>query len=169
MNSEGTQPPQSPKGEPSPTAEVLDALALPTQAAEIAEISTSTPGAQVPSSGRRQAFAQIKRELSETDLGSPGVQKLLLELLEGADADCEVLRGYQDRFHAADKRAGILEERLKSSKAVEVGFAVGLTLGGACVGLAPTFWDASPLNGGLVLVLGVLLVTGSSVMRIVKG
>ena len=44
------------------------------------------------------------------DLKSPGVQKMLLDELERADAECEGLQSYASRFHDADKRAAVLEE-----------------------------------------------------------
>src|SRR5579862_4205230 len=74
----------------------------------------------VSTSGKRQAFRDIRRQLQETELGNPGVQKLLLDELETAESECEVLQGYVDRYHEADKKAAILEERLKTHTALEI-------------------------------------------------
>ena len=120
-----------------------------------------------PPSGRRQALRDLRRQLTDQDLTSPGAQKLLLDELERVDAECELLRGYVTRFHDADKRAAVLEERLRTQTALEVAFGVGVGVGGAIVGLAPSFW-ASPPRGYIALGVGLLLVLGGTVARVVK-
>jgi hypothetical protein len=92
---------------------------------------------------------------------------MLLDELERADADCERLGSYVERFHDADKRAAILEERERTQTAIEVLFGVGVGLGGGIMGVAPAFWSNQPA-GWLALVLGFLLVVGASVARIIK-
>ncbi len=97
------------KGVPSP---------LPTQ-----EGSTIAP------SSKRQVFRNIRRQLTDEDLASPGVQKLILDELELAEADCEFLESYVERYHDADKRAAILEEKLKTHSSIEIFFGVGVGIG----------------------------------------
>jgi hypothetical protein len=122
--------------------------------------------ATIPANGR-QAFRDIRRQLSEQDLSSTGVQKLLLDELERAEARCEVLNGYVERFHMADKRAAILEEQNRTVVALEIIFAVGIGVGCAIIGLAPLFWADQP-KGYLALAIGVVLIVGSSIARMVK-
>ena len=154
MDSETPTPeaPESPREEPSSLLR-----------ADAAQANVAT----VTSTGKRQVFKDIRRQLQDADLASPGVQKLLLDELEQKEAECEILESYIDRFHVADKRAAVLEEKLKTQNAIEVFFAVGMTLGGAIVGLAPFFWDESG-HGPIVLMIGAALVLGSSIGRIVK-
>jgi len=125
------------------------------------------PAEPTPPSGRRQALRDLRRQLSDDELTSPGVQKLLLDALEQADAKCEELAGYLARFHEADKRAAVLEEKLRTQTALEIAFGVGTGLGGAIVGLAPVFWNQQP-QGYIVLVVGCLLIVGSVIARAVK-
>jgi hypothetical protein len=125
------------------------------------------PVTSVATTGKRQAFRNIRRQLQEQELLSPGVQKLLLEELETADARCEILEVYVDRFHEADKRAAVLEEKLKTQKAFEIIFGVGVGVGCAIVGLAPFFWDGSG-RGPIVLAVGLVLTLGATTARIVK-
>lgn len=120
----------------------------------------------VPITGKRQAFRDIRRQLQEAELSSPGVQKLLLEDLERAESECDVLEGYVQRYHEADKRAAIFEERLRTQTAMEILFAVGISLGGVLIGLAPSLWNSA--KGPVVLSIGFVLVIGSAVARIVK-
>jgi len=130
-------------------------------------VSGPVPVPTVAPTGKRQAFRDIRRQLQEAELASPGVQKLLLEELETADSRCEVLEGYIDRFHDADKQAAVLVEKLRTQTALEIAFGVGVGLGCALMSLASVFWDGS-MRGPLALVIGFLLVIGAVVARVVK-
>jgi len=141
-------------------AQELQAQPVQAQPVQINPPTTAT-------SGKRLVFREIRRQMSDADLASPGVQKLLLDELERAEDTCENLQGYVDRYHEADKRAAVLDEKLRTQNAVEIFFAVGLAMGGAIVGLAPFFWD-EPGKGPIVLVVGAVLIVGSCVGRIVK-
>ena len=125
------------------------------------------PAATAPPSGRRLAFGEIKRQLSEEDLKSPGVQKLLLDDLERAESECEIMQGYIERYHDADKRAAVLEERVRSGTAIEIMFGIGVGLGGTIMGIAPMFWSEQP-KGWIALMIGGLLIVGASIARVVK-
>lgn len=118
------------------------------------------------STGRRQAFRDVRRQIEEADLGNPAIQKMLLDDLERAEAECEILHGYVERYHDADKRAAVLDERLRTKKSLEIFFGVGVGMGGTIMGLAPFFWDKQP-QGALVLLVGILLVMGATVGRTV--
>src|SRR4051812_2926690 len=79
------------------------------------ELAAGAPSPEpTPTSGRRLALQGLRRELSEEDLKSPGAHKMLLDALESSDAQAETLRGYEVQFHVADKRAAVLEEKLKT-------------------------------------------------------
>jgi hypothetical protein len=125
------------------------------------------PQSTIAATGTRQAFRDIRRQLQEADLASPGVQKLLLDDLERAEAHNNILEGYIERYHQADKRAAVLEERLKSEKTIEIMFGVGISVGSALVGAAPSFWEQPHYAGPVVLSLGGLLIVGSIFARIV--
>ena len=120
-----------------------------------------------PPTGRRQALKDLRRQLTDEDLASPGAQKLLLDELERADSDREILSGFVTRFHDADKRAAVLDEKLRANNSIEITFGVGVGLGGAIMGLAPAFWNMQPL-GYLTLAIGFFLIVGASVARMIK-
>ena len=83
-----------------------------------------------PAIGKRTAFLEIKRQLAPEDLSNPGTQKLILDLLITTEAERDDLKihleQYVPRYHECDKRAGILEEKLKTNKINEVMFGVGV-------------------------------------------
>lgn len=137
------------------------------QKAGVGERFAPTSADGSPTTGKRLALRKLRRELSDDDLKSPGVQKMLLDDLERADADCETFRAYIPLYHEADKRAAVLNERLRTHTALEVMFGVGVAIGGALIGLAPTFWDTQP-QGYLAVGLGAVLLVGAAVGRLVK-
>src|SRR5258708_6140348 len=107
--------PATPENVPSesagkPQAESIQIAQLTTSKTTTTETTALTA---TETTGRRQVFRDIRRQLEEGDLASKGVQKLLLNELETSEGDCEALRAYVERFHEADKRAAVLDERLK--------------------------------------------------------
>ncbi len=145
------QKPQPPDAEQSSDVEVIAAATITTVAAV----------------GRRQSFRAIRRELQEAELTNAGVQRLILEDLETAESECDALREYVERYHEADKRAAVLEEKLRTHAALEILFAVSLGIGFAIVGLAPYFWDET-WKGPAALAVGAMLIIGSVAARVVK-
>lgn len=132
--------------------------------------SASAPPATPPTvapTGKRQAFRDIRRQLQETELANPGVQRLLLEDLERAEGQCDILQGYVARYHEADKRSAILEEKLRTQTAIEIFFGVGLGVGCMMLGLVPSIWDAT-FKGPVFLITGIILVVGAVGARVIK-
>ena len=121
----------------------------------------------VAPTGKRQAFRDLRRQLTDDELSGPGVQKLILDELEQSEAECEVLQGYIQRYHEADKRAAVLEERTKTARVIEILHGAMLALGGAIIGLTPVFWPNRLLTF-LTLSLGSLLVLLAVIARILK-
>ena len=126
-------------------------------------------GQQAPVTGRRPAFRDMRRALTPEELASSGVQKILYDELEKSEIESDELKDYVKLFHEADKRAAVLEEKLKTVSAIEVFFGVGVGLGGTIFGLAPFFWTASSYIPGIIaFIIGLLLIAGSCVARLVK-
>ena len=89
-------------------------------------------------------------------------------MLEDAETERDDLKSYIDAFHNADKRAAVLAEQLLRNRSVEVFFGVGISLGGAIMGLSPFFWELDRSYGATCLILGFLIVVGAAVGRAVK-
>ena len=104
---------------------------------------------------KRRVFSEIHRVIDPVDLKNPGVQKLLLEMLEQAESEREECRAYVDRFHQADKRSAILEEKQRTFWAIEAFFAIGVSIGSILLA-----------NGNIIL--GLCLIILSILARIIK-
>ena len=133
--------------------------------------ASPTSSSQTPPTGRRQALRDMARQMTDEEFKSPAVQKMLYDELERCEAERDELREYVKHFHEADKRAAVLEEKLRTSNAFETLSSVGMTVGGAIVGLAPLFWESSHLPnsyGTAALCIGLILISGSAVAKFIK-
>ena len=128
----------------------------------------STADTEVPSSGRRAAFRDVRRQLTDEDLSAPGAQKLLLEMLEQAEEERESLRGFVVRYHESDKKAAILAEKLLTHTAIAGVCGAGVGRGGAILGLSPVLGQDKPTYGIITAVVGLALFLGAIAGRIVK-
>ena len=151
---------------PPPSAAISGASG---QAASSAAPTPMPSAEPVPLTGRRPALRNLAREMTDEELSNSGVVKLMLDELEQSVQECADLRAYVEKFHDADKRAAILEERVRPATAIEVAFGVGVGLGGAVLGLAPFFWDKNrPHEAVVVVIVGMILMVGATTVRVIK-
>jgi len=109
--------------------------------ATVAAVAIQTSLTTAPSSGKRQSFRNIARQLDEKELCHPGTVKLIVENLEHADAECDDLRTFVERFHDADKTSAVLQEKLKTEKAVEIAFGAGVGIGCSMISIGICVWE----------------------------
>jgi hypothetical protein len=127
----------------------------------------SHPIAEDDSTKTHRVFSRLKRELSDDELSSPGVQKLLLDYLAQADVEISTLKSFRDRFHEADKKNGVLEEKLKTSTAYEVVSIGSLSVGAAAVGYSPSLWFSTLHGGPIALTFGAVLILVGIVAKVI--
>ena len=96
-------------------------------------------------------------------------------MLQRSQGDCDEVEADLERFHEADKRASILQEKLDSAKkisnATEIAVIVGTTMGGALVGLGTYFWgkkEPDIYSGWIAILVGVVLIIGAVAVKIAK-
>lgn len=135
---------------------------LPDQ--EPQEVSQGIP---VPAQKGRRAFINLRRELSDEELMSPAIQRMLIDDIERLEKEKFELSEYQDKYYEAEKRAAILDEKVRKSVSQEVMFAVSLTVGAASLGYAPSAWTAQP-TGYIAIAFGLVLIAGGIASRMVK-
>src|SRR5438552_245620 len=123
---------------------------------EPTEASSTTPTSTIK---LRRPFAKLRRELSDDELSSPAVQRLLLEEIERLDREVSDLERYRNGFHDVDKRCAVFQQRIKRVLASEVIFAVCLCVGAAALGYAPSMWTHQP-TGYLSIAFGSILILG---------
>lgn len=117
-----------------------------------------------PAPKGRQSLAKMRRELSDDELASPAVQRLLVDEVERLERHNTELSGYRDRYHDADKRCGVLEVKARGAAATEILFGIALSVGAGMIGHATAIWDSQPAAGVLVA-FGVVLTIGGVVAR----
>lgn len=116
----------------------------------------------------RRAFSNLRRELSDEELSSPAVQRLLLDDIDRLEKDNGSLSDYQTSYYEADKKVAVLNEKLKTNIAQEVTFGVCLTIGAALIGFAPSLWLPDKPHGWVSVALGVILIIGGIASKVVK-
>ena len=129
--------------------------------------STVAPELSPAAPKRRQSLSEVKRELSEDELSSPAVQRLLIEELERLDRQNAELQDYRARFHARDKLVAVLEEKINKSLAGEIVYGAMIAAGSTALGFTPSIWSQQP-GGFLLLMGGGLLIIGGIVSRVVQ-
>jgi hypothetical protein len=127
----------------------------------------SEPTGKAVAPKTRRAFSKLAMELSQEELDSPGVQKLLLAEITRLEQENFRLSGFQDQFHEADKERDMLKERSRKSVFLEILYSLGLTLGAALMGLTPSF-NAAGADGWITLVIGAVMILGAVIARLVR-
>lgn len=129
------------------------------------EPSASEAAPHIKSSNK--ALSNLAKELSDDDLSSPGVQKMLLAEIDRLTTTELTADEFKDRFHKKDKECAVLKEKEKTFVFSEILYSVSLTLGAALIGITPSL-TATNVSPNVVGVIGVLLVIGAVVAKVVK-
>lgn len=86
-----------------------------------------------------------------------------IDRLERATADLEE---YRVRFHEADKKVGVLEERSKRGLAGEILFGAGLAAGSAAVSYAASLPDDQATAAPVLYAVGLIVLLAGVGSRI---
>jgi hypothetical protein len=117
----------------------------------------------------RKALSRLKRELSEEELGTTGVQKMLIAEVERLDDERDALVHYRDDYYETSIKLAVSSEKLKEKKAAEIIVTACSTLGGAALGYAPAVWDLQhPLTSGVAIVIGLALILVGIAAKVVR-
>jgi len=71
-------------------------------------MNTLGEGTPLSHSKGRRAFSKLRRELTDEELSSPAVQRLLIDDIERLEKENGKLSDYQDSYYTADKKAAVL-------------------------------------------------------------
>ena len=119
-----------------------------------------------PTPKGRRSLSRMRREMTDDELSSSGVQKVMMDDLDRLEADKAELQRYVDRFHAADKENAVLKEKGKVRVASDISFGVLMTLGAAAIGYSPTL-QAIPGASQTLVWTGVALLVGGILSKLV--
>lgn len=104
------------------------------------------------------AYQELKRDLSEDELTSPGALKLMLNDLDRLNDEVAKTSPYKDLFHEKDKEVAVLEGKLIKNTNNEILYSVAITIGSALLGVCPAIWEKSIIYGPLSLAFGAVLI-----------
>jgi len=111
-------------------------------------------------------YSRINREISESDLESPAVQRILLGEVDKLQSKVDDLQNFKSNYHESDKKCAILEEKVKSMNSGEILYSICLTMGSILIGLSTAIWSTG--HGWISIVLGGLLIISGIASKVVK-
>ena len=126
----------------------------------------ATPEAFVQTGKARKALSTLKRELSDDDLLSAGVQKMLLGELDKLEEEKLELTRYREQYHQVALELAIANSKVKISVAADAIFGGMMTLGALIAGYAASVWDKPP-TGYLCLVTGAAAIGIGIVAKVI--
>lgn len=150
-------------------------ILLPESVAEYSTGQTLNESGQLPttpqqSSQTSDALSNINPSLSnEEAFNNSGVFKLLMEdnkrLKADLKAEHEISKENIKLYYDADKRASVLEERVKNSTPFDIFFGVISAFGTGIAALSPSLWKYKPF-GLIALLVGAALVVCAIIVKI---
>ena len=115
----------------------------------------------------RKAFSKLAVELSDEDLKSQGVQKLLLAEISRLENAAVHAENYREKFNKSDKECAVLKEKGKQVVFSEILYSVSLTLGAALLGLTPPI-KAEGVSPEVIGGIGAILIIGAVVAKVIR-
>jgi hypothetical protein len=128
---------------------------------EVHQTAAVEPAPTVESTGPNQIFDNLTRALTDSELTSPAVAKLILDRMHIAEKRRDYYEGFVSLYHERNLKVAELLGKVKTNQMVEVFFGTGLALGGLIGGFAPYCWDKNLPTLGLscIVIAGALLIT----------
>lgn len=116
---------------------------------------------------QERPFSKLNRTLSETDLKSIGVQKILLSQMDDYEKCKEELDNYRKWYYASDKKCAEYIIKASSNTKTEALYSVLLAIGSAAIGLYPGLDDCAAKKG--VLIGGIFAFAASIIIKLCIG
>ena len=107
---------------------------------------------QIENTPREKPLSRVNRILTEEDLKSPGVRKMLLGQLDEYEQCKSDLNEVNRNFHSKDKEGAVLTERIIGLTRFDWLYSTLLTFGSILIG----FYASQPDKGIVLLIIGVV-------------
>ena len=115
----------------------------------------------------RPAFSAVLRPLTDDEMSASGVQKLLVAEIDRLEEENIELKAISRDFGDAQRKIGVLEEKLRFHTAFDVFTGGCITVGGVALGAIPGLSSVPPYD--LVAAgLGIALIAVGFVSQVVK-
>ena len=112
------------------------------------------------SKGRRQSFGKVRRELTEDELGSSGVQKMMLDELDRMDGAEAELKTISQKYSESQSSLAVATEKLKTHHAFDVLSTGTVAVGTLTFGAAFSSGDNIKLFWTLIAISIMLVCVG---------
>jgi hypothetical protein len=89
--------------------------------------------------GRRLSFGKVRRDLTEDELGSSGVQKMMLDELDRMDQSEIELKSVSEKYYVDKAALAVAQEKLKTHNAFDVLSTGSVAIGSLLFGAAFSF------------------------------
>ena len=107
--------------------------------------------------GRRVSFGKLRRELTDDELKSSGVQKLLLDELDRMEGESATMKSLSIKYNNNREALAVAEAKLKTSNAFEIISTATVASGSMLFGAAFSLESGGHPNT-IMIVMGVVLV-----------
>jgi hypothetical protein len=113
------------------------------------------------------------RQVSEKDLGSTGVQRMLVDSIDRLESELKEAQSFREKFHDADKKLAVLTESKSISTALSAIITATIALSSAAIGAAPSYITADTLPQAhlaawIVFCLSLILLLVAIIAQIIK-
>lgn len=115
---------------------------------------------------RKGVYSNLKRQLSEEDLNSPGTQRLILAELDKYDECKKDLNFYKEAYHRKDKENAVYKQQISNNKAFDVVYSFLLAAGPAILGLSPSVCEKDKTIGVMLIIIGVICLLAGIITKI---
>lgn len=117
-----------------------------------APINDVTGAKQVDDTLKEKPLSRVNRVLTEEDLKSPGVRKMLLGQLDEYEQCKSELNEVRKDFHCKDKECAVLIEKVKGLTKFDWLYSTLLTFSSILIG----FYASQPDKGVVLLIIGII-------------
>lgn len=108
----------------------------------------------------RRSFGKLRRELTQTELEASGVQKMLLDEVERLEAAEIDLKLTSEKFHEANTKHLVAEEKLKTHNAFDIISTGTVAVGSLLFGAAFNWKNDTMLFTVCLAISAVLMIIG---------
>ena len=111
-------------------------------------------------------FPLIVHSLSEEELKSPAVLKMVISENENKEKEIKHLKEIEEKFHECDKNLAINQEKLKLKTSLEIFTDLVYTIGGLILAISTTdFQSGFKIHNIIFIVIGLVLIIGTAIAK----